>query len=188
MWERKSHTSLIEWAWASDGFLNSPKYAVLERKQLQGFRCFCGKEWETGNMEHLGEVFLLVLQWMYRLFYHSVSWAGLALEAETFHTGDLFQKTVVVLGLVWSTLWKVKDTFHMAFLQVIDRSFKTTLSVTRPMLSSDSGFCHFSWYYVQILYLPLQLFSLQEGTVWNKWSFHLLANLDVPAGPWNPFC
>lgn len=131
---------------------------------------------------------LLVLQWVYRLFYHSVSWAGLALEAETFHTGDLFQKTVVVLGLVWSTLWKVKDTFHMAFLQVIDRSFKTTLSVTRPMLPSDSGFCHCSWYYVQILYLPLHLFSLQEGTVWNKWSFHLLANLDVPAGPWNPFC
>lgn len=37
-------------------------------------------------------------------------------------------------------------------------SFKTTLSVTGPMLSSDGGFCHCFWYYVQILYLTLHLF------------------------------
>lgn len=154
-------------------------------EQLQCFRDLCGKEWETGNMGQLGEIFLLVLQWGYRLF---LPWCYLGRPCPPFHTEDLFQKTIVVLGPVWSSLWKVKDTFHMAFLQVIDRSFNTTLSVIRPMLSSDSGFCHCSWYYVQILYLPLHLFSLQEGTVWKKWSSHLLANLDVPAGPWNPFC
>lgn len=88
--------------------------------------------------------------------------------AKPFHIGDLFQKTVVSLSLVRSSLWEVKDTFHMAFLQAIDRSFKTTLPVTRLMLSSDSGFCHCSWYYVQIPHFPLHLFSLQEGTMWKK--------------------
>lgn len=39
-----------------------------------------------------------------------------AFKVKTFHTGDLIQKTIVVLGPVQTSLWKVKDTFHMAFL------------------------------------------------------------------------
>lgn len=57
VWDRKSHTSLIHWAWASDGFLSSPEHATLERKQLSSWGAFVGRN-ETGNTGHSGEIFI----------------------------------------------------------------------------------------------------------------------------------
>lgn len=70
VWDRKSHTSL-RWGfwWVSE----QPWTCCTREKaaeQMQGFRCFCGKEWD--NMGHLGEI-LHVLQGRFKLFYHGVS-------------------------------------------------------------------------------------------------------------------
>lgn len=105
------------------GFWTAPNMLCWSGSSCKASGVFVGRNERLGIWNIWEKSSYLSCSGCIGFFYHSVNWAGLALEAKTFHTGDLFQKAVVVLGLVWSTLWKVKDTFHMAFLQVIDRSF-----------------------------------------------------------------
>lgn len=131
-------------------------------EQLQGFRCFCGKERETGNMGHLGEIFLLVLPWGFKQFYNGVSQPGIAPKAKTPHAGDLFQKTTAISV---KCLAESKGHFSQGFFN----GLLIGLVVPRPMLSSHSCFCHCFW------------LALKSSGSWPRWS------LKVPS-KWTLFC
>lgn len=100
VWERKSHTSLIQWARASDGFLSSPEHAALERKQLS--RCkasgaFVGRNgiiwdiWGKSYMFCRGGI---------SFFTAVLAKQALPPRLKTTYVGDLFQKTILVSGPV----------------------------------------------------------------------------------------